>query len=133
MFNEKRTTGLKLVVFLAMVNAIITLTHFILLDKGILGFNGLINDLWIYATAVSLVAVLPAAIGAYGLYQKRMWGLGFFTLGSGAYISSSLLILLLSVKSVNFGIMFYVSIYIVIYSLLATFYSWMFRHHFREF
>lgn len=133
MFTEKRPTGLKTVIFLAFINSIVTLVHFLLLERGILAVTGLIEDLWVYAAAVSLVGVLPAAIGAYGLYQKRTWGLSFFTFGSGAYISSSLLILLLSVKTHTYGIMFYVSLYIIIYSLLATFYCWMFRHHFAEY
>lgn len=133
MFSDKRPLGLKIVVYLAILNSVATITHFILLDRGILKSSGLIADFWIYAGTVAIVAVLPLVIGAYGMYGKRMWGLGFFTLGSGAYLCAAVLILLLSVKASSYGIMFYSSIYLIFYSLLATLYSWAFRHHLREF
>ncbi len=134
MFIDKRPTGLKITIALALLNAIISLIHFILLGNGILlRVSGLVSNLWIYATVTTVVAVLPVTLGAFGLYHRRMWGLGFFTLGNGAYLCLALLVLLLTVIAHNIGIMFYVSVYLVLYSFFATSYVWVFRHHFREF
>lgn len=133
MFTDRRPLGLKTVVFLVVVNCLFTVTHFVLIGRGILNTPGLVESFWVFATAVTLIAVLPAAIGAYGLYHKKMWGLGFFTLGSGAYLSSSAMILLLSVRTGTFGIMFYAAIYLILYNFLADVYIWALRHHFRDF
>lgn len=134
MFTDKRPTGLKIIIALAFLNAIISLTHFILLGNGIfLRVSGLVNNLWIYATVTTVTAALPAILGAFGLYYRRMWGLGLFTFGSGAFLCLALQVLLLTIAARNIGIMFYVSVYLILYSIFATTYVWVFRHHFREF
>ncbi len=133
MFTDRRPLGLKIVVFFAILNSLATVTHFVLLDRGIFRTTGLVQNFWVYAVTVTVIAVLPVALGAYGLFYKRMWGLGFFTFGSGAFLCASGFVLLTSVEAQKFGIMFYFAIYLILYSFLANLYTWAFRHHLREF
>ncbi len=134
MFADRRPTGLKIVVTLAFLNVLATLVYFVLGEWGLLGTAGLVENLWIYGVAVTVTAVLPLALGAYGLFRRKLWGLSFFTVGSGAYLCSSLLIILAAVSTRNFqAIIFYVSLYLFFFNLLADFYVWNFRHHFRDF
>ena len=133
MFTDRKPTGLKVVITLTILNSLAAMIHFILLERGMLRTPDLIEDIWIYGVAVTLVAVLPVTFGAYGLYHKRIWGLGFFTLGGGAYLYAAAQMLLLSIQNQSFNIMFFVSIYLIVYNLFALFYGWTFRHHFRDF
>ncbi|PKM47219.1 MAG: hypothetical protein CVV03_04350 [Firmicutes bacterium HGW-Firmicutes-8] len=133
MFTDRRPTGLKIIVTLTILNSLATLVHFILMERGILNSPGLTEDIWIYGVAVTLVAVLPVTFGSYGLYYKRIWGLSFFTLGGGAYLYAAAQMLLLSVRNQSFNIMFFISIYLILFNLFALFYCWTFRHHFRDF
>ena len=133
MFTDRKPTGLKVVITLTILNSLAAMIHFILLERGMLRTPDLIEDIWIYSVAVTLVAVLPVTFGAYGLYHKRIWGLGFFTLGGGAYLYAAAQMLLLSIQNQSFNIMFFVSIYLIVYNLFALFYGWTFRHHFRDF
>ena len=133
MFSDKRPLGLKLVITLGIVNCFATIVHFFLISQGILKTPGVIQPLWVTAVTVTLTGILPAILGAYGLYRKKMWGLGFFIFSNGAYLSLALLVLLTTFKAAGLGIMFFISIYLILYNLLAFVYCWNFRHHLREF
>lgn len=133
MFIDKKPLGLKIVIVLSILNALATVIHFFLIGQGILETPGIIENLWITVVTVILTGVLPSMCGAYGLYYKRLWGLGFFIFGSGAYMSLALFVLMTTFKASGFGIMSLISIYLILYSLLAVLYAWAFRHHLREF
>lgn len=133
MFIDKRPSGLKLVIALSIINSLATIVHFFLISQGILKTHGVIQPLWITAVTVTLTGILPTILGVYGLYHKRLWGLGFFIFSSGAYLSLALLVLLTTFKAAGLGIMFFISIYLILYNLLAVMYCWNFRHHLREF
>ncbi len=133
MFVEKKPLGLKIVVALALVNSLATLAYFVLLIRGILKPAGLVENVWVYALTVIVIAVFPVILGACGLNLEKVWGLGFFTVGSGAYLFLSAVILMTSIASRNFKILFYVSVYLFLYHILASFYAWIFRHHLKDF
>jgi uncharacterized membrane protein (DUF2068 family) len=109
------------------------MVHFFLIGQGILKSPGVIQPLWITAATVIISGILPSVLGVYGLYLKRLWGLSFFIFGSGAYLSMALLVLITTFKASGLGIMFFISIYLILYNLIAVLYSWSFRHHLREF
>lgn len=130
MFNDRRPLGLKLVIALAIINSLATVAHFFLIGHGILRISGVIQPQSVTAATVILTSVLPTLLGVYGLYLKRLWGLSFFIFGSGAFLSMAVFVLLTTLS--NLGIMFLISIYLILYNLLAVLYSWSFRHHLRE-
>jgi hypothetical protein len=133
LFNDRRPLGLKLVITLAIINSLATVVHFFLISQGILKTTGIMGPVWITAAAVTFAGVLPTLLGIYGLYIKRLWGLSFFVFGSGAFLSMALLVLLTSLNESGLGIMFFISIYLIVYNLVAPMYSWSFKHHLREF
>lgn len=133
MFNDRRPFGLKLLIVLAIINSLATVVHFFLIGQGILKTPGVVQPLWITATTVTVSGILPSILGIYGLYLKRLWGLSFFIFGSGAYLSMALWVLMTTFKDSGLGIMFFISIYLILYNLIAVLYSWSFKHHLSEF
>lgn len=132
MYKERKFLGLRIVVYLAFLNSIVTIAHFFMLNRGILNLTNFTGDIFDYALPISITGILPLIFGAFGIYQKRMWGLGFFTLGNGAYLFAAVSLLRLTFQP-NPGIMFYAAVYLLVYSILAHLYIWNIRYSLRDY
>jgi len=133
LFNDRRSATFKFVINIAVINSFITLVHFVLLGSSFLKDIGIAGDVGDFAVPVTITAVVPVILGAYGMYNRRMWGLGLFTLGTGAFLCSSLLVIMMLLKEGTFGAMFYVSAYLALYNIFAYIYSWNYRYNLRDF
>jgi hypothetical protein len=132
LFTEKRPIGLKIVIVLSIINSVFAFVHFFLVSKGIISSKGLTDLLWIFGVSCTIFGALPVLFGSYGLYQRKMWGLAFFSLGSGTYLCFATIIIILSVVKGIFDIMFYAAIYLILFKLIANAYVWVFRHRFSD-
>jgi hypothetical protein len=133
LFIDRRNTALKLIVNIAALNSLIILVIFILMGSEVMPEllpDGAMKD---YIVPVTLAGVLPIAIGAYGLYQRRMWGLSLFTLGHGALLGLAIMNLITAVEEDSLGVMFFISIYLILFSLIAFIYSWTSRYSLRDY
>ena len=133
MYTDGRHLRFKVVIVLAVLNSIITLAYFILINQGVLEAAYMPESIWAAAIPLAVIAVAPVVIGSYGLYMRRMWGLGFFTLGGGGFLFASLAGIMLSVRSDVFGILFFLSLYTILYNVVANIYIWIFRFNLKDF
>lgn len=133
MYAEKKETGLKIIVTLAIINSLATVVHFVLMGVGRLTVYGLVGDTVTYVVPAVLIGVLPITLGAVGLYRRKMWGISYFGLGSGGYLYGALTVFLTYIKSGHQGIMFYIALYLILYHLIANIYVWMYRFNLRDF
>lgn len=133
MFTDRKPLGLKLTVGLGILNSVIAMAGFVLTSRGKLAVTGLGDNLWVYGTVMTIFAVIPVIYGIYGLYHRKMWGLGYFTFGSGVFAGLAGSAVLFMFTHSNYGVIFYASIYLVLYTLLANVYTWTFRHQFNNF
>lgn len=133
MYTDGRHLRFKVVIVLAVLNSILTLAYFVLINQGVLEAAYLSESIWAVVLPLAVIAVAPVIIGSYGLYMRRMWGLGFFTLGGGGFLFASSVGMILSVRSDVFGILFFLSLYLILYNAAANIYIWIFRFNLKDF
>ncbi|MBU7008120.1 hypothetical protein [Phosphitispora fastidiosa] len=133
MYTDGRHFRFKVVIVLAVLNSIITFAYFVLINQGVVEAAYLPENIWAVVLPLAVIAVAPVIIGSYGLYMRRMWGLGFFTLGGGGFLFASLAGMMLSVRSNVFGILFFLSLYLILYNAVANIYIWIFRFNLKDF
>ncbi|WP_418792031.1 hypothetical protein [Phosphitispora sp. TUW77] len=133
MYTDGRHLRFNVVIVLALLNSIITLAYFVLVEQGILQPACLPEGIRAAVFPMVLVVVVPIVLGSYGLYMRRMWGLGFFTIGGGGFLFASLTGIIFSAKSDVFGMLFFLSLYLVLYNIIANIYIWIFRFNLRDF
>ena len=133
MYTDGRHLRFTFIIVLAVLNSIMAPGFFVLLDRGVLSAAYLPMGIWTAVLPLLIAAVIPVVVGSYGLYFRKMWGLGFFTLGSGAVLFGSLTGLVLSARNDDFGILFFLSAYLILYNIIANIYTWIFRFNLKDF
>ncbi len=133
MYTDGRHLRFTVVIVLAVINSIVTSAYLIMTDRGIMEAAYQTEAVSEAILPLAVAGVIPVIIGSYGLYMRRMWGLGFFTLGSGGFLFASLAGVILSLESSIFGILFYLSLYLILFNIIASIYIWIFRFNLKDF
>ena len=125
---QTKMPGLNLIIFLAVINAIITIIQYVLMTKRILAKDIFGFDLSPFIVSSVLFSVLPSFLAAIGLAKRKLWGWVMFIMASGAYLFGMSFILYLGFKLGRFNIISFTAMYFIFYAMVANIYMWSYRY-----
>ncbi len=122
--QNRRPAVLSAFTVLLVLNATVTAVHYLLIFLRVIPIKGGIGTVVEFTFADAIVTVIPSFIAAYGLWRLRRWGLLLGVLLSGGYLHGMIALLARAVASSQYGVMNFVSIYFVLFSIILIVYLW---------
>ena len=120
--RERLTCAVLVAVFV--LNAAVTLIHFIALLTGIMPPTNTIAVVMRIAVPDTLVAVLPSFVAAWGLWKSRSWAIWVALIAIGAYFHGQIELIVMALQGELGLTMAMVSAYLLLFNGLFAVYLW---------
>ena len=106
------------------LNAAVTLIHFIALFTGIMPRTNPIALVMRIAVPDTIVAVLLSFVAAWGLWRSRLWAIWLAMIAIGAYFHGQIELIVMALQGELGLAMAMVSVYLVLFNGLFAVYLW---------
>ncbi len=106
------------------LNAAVTLIHFIALLTGIMPRTNPIALVMRIAVPDTLVATLPSFVAAWGLWKSRSWAIWLAMVAIGAYFHGQIELIVMALQGELGVAMAMVSAYLLLFNGLFAVYLW---------
>lgn len=125
---KKRPGVLTGFIVIMVINAVVTAIHYALIYQGVIPIKSLDMAGVVEFTYADIIAtIIPSVVGAYGLWNLKKWGWALAMILSGGYLHGLIVLLTRSTVTSQFGMMNFVSIYILLFTMLMVAYLWQKR------
>lgn len=125
---DNRMRGLKIIIYLTVIHALLILGYYILTLTGKLPniFSG--DLLKGFTFSDILFAVIPSLLAGLGMLKRKRWGWHSFILATGAYLHSMGMVLLGIIQKGKLELVSFVPLYLIAFLLISNLYLWSYRY-----
>ena len=119
-----RNGGFLALIVLFVLNATVTIAHFLSMFAGHMTTRNPLDDVLRIAIPDIAIAAIPSFLAAWGMWRLRRWGVWLALVVAGAYLHGQVQLLVMAFQGDLGWLMAAISMYFIAFSAFFSVYLW---------